>query len=117
MFVSDLCLVNFMTHPLIYYVFSNGVLCVSASTVKEEDSKKVVKKKEVKTKVTLLDGKRAQNAGIALARIKANPEERSTPAALFEGVKKKVMRLDDTGFTTDQLKSLEVRFVFLCTVV
>jgi hypothetical protein len=61
-------------------------------------SKPVVSKpKEVKKqKVILIDRKRAQNAGIALARIKFSPED----------LKQKVLTMDDEGINTDQLKSL-----------
>ena len=45
----------------------------------------------------LVDMKREQNAGIALARIKI----------AFEDVKNKIMNFEDEAFTTDQLKSLE----------
>ena len=48
-------------------------------------------------KVVLIDMKRAQNAGIALARIRFSHDE----------IRRKVTDLDDHGFTTDQLRSME----------
>ena len=48
-------------------------------------------------RINLIDMKRGQNAGIALARIKIS----------FEDVKNKVMSFEDEVFTTDQLKSLD----------
>ena len=42
--------------------------------------------------------KRAQNAGIALARIKMS----------FEEIKNKITSMNDEGLSTEQLKSLEV---------
>jgi hypothetical protein len=66
---------------------------------KEEQPKKEVKKvvKEVKKqKVVLIDMKRAQNGGIALARIRFS----------FDDLKRKIVNMDDEGITTDQLKSL-----------
>lgn len=64
----------------------------------EEDPKKAVKAKEPKKqKVILIDMKRAQNGGIALARIKFK----------FEELRDKIKNMDDHGLTTDQLKSIE----------
>jgi hypothetical protein len=72
--------------------------------VEQEDSKKskaVEQKKSrresvKKQKVVLIDMKRAQNGGIALARIRFS----------FEDLKRKISNMDDEGLTTDQLKSL-----------
>ena len=47
--------------------------------------------------INLIDMKRGQNAGIALARIKIS----------FEDVKKKIQNFEDEAFSTDQLKSLD----------
>jgi hypothetical protein len=69
----------------------------------EEDAK--VKKKlavskpakEVRKQVVLIDMKRAQNGGIALARIKF----------AFDELKEKIFHMSDEGLTTDQLKSMQ----------
>ena len=50
-------------------------------------------------RVNLIDMKRGQNAGIALARIKMS----------FAEVKERISLMDDEIFTTDQLRSLSVR--------
>ena len=47
----------------------------------------------------LIDMKRGQNAGIALARIKMS----------FAEVKERISLMDDEIFSTDQLRSLSVR--------
>jgi hypothetical protein len=58
----------------------------------------------------LIDMKRNQNAGIALARIKLP----------FEEIRQKIFAMDDATFSFDQLQSLEVMwntedmFVFAC---
>jgi len=68
-------------------------------TVENKSEKKVVvqEKKDVKkTKVVLIDMKRAQNGSIALARIKFSPEESRS----------KIANMNDDGITTDQLKSM-----------
>jgi hypothetical protein len=49
-------------------------------------------------RVNLIDMKRGQNAGIALARIKMS----------FAEVKDRISQMDDEIFTTDQLRSLSV---------
>ena len=49
-------------------------------------------------RVNLIDMKRGQNAGIALARIKMS----------FAEVKERISLMDDEIFTTDQLRSLSV---------
>jgi hypothetical protein len=51
---------------------------------------------KLRKRVNLIDMKRGQNAGIALARIKMS----------FNDVKEKVSLMDDGAFTTDQLRSL-----------
>jgi hypothetical protein len=48
--------------------------------------------------VTLVDPKRGQNAGIALARIKLS----------FEDVRTKIMRMENDAFTPEQLTNLEL---------
>lgn len=58
------------------------------------DAKK--KKEAKKQRVVLIDMKRAQNGGIALARIRFD----------FDELKRKIMNMEDDGITTDQLKSL-----------
>ena len=50
-------------------------------------------------RVNLIDMKRGQNAGIALARIKMS----------FAEVKERISLMDDEIFSTDQLRSLSVR--------
>ena len=67
----------------------------AAEEKKRKDSMKV--KRETKKKVVLIDMKRAQNAGIALARIRFPYDE----------IRRKIETMDNTGFTTDQLRSLE----------
>jgi hypothetical protein len=65
-----------------------------------EDKKGDAKKpqKEVKkVKVSLINMKRAQNAGIALARIRFS----------YTDLRRKINDMDGEGLTTDQLKSLE----------
>jgi hypothetical protein len=53
--------------------------------------------KEVKKqKIVLIDRKRAQNAGIALARIRFSPED----------LKAKIMKMDDENVSADQLRSM-----------
>ena len=54
-------------------------------------------------RVNLIDMKRGQNAGIALARIKMS----------FAEVKERISLMDDEIFTTDQLRSLSVSASFL----
>merc|ERR1711871_724623 len=61
----------------------------------EKAKEKETVKKNVR--INLIDMKRGQNAGIALARIKIS----------FDEVKRKIMNFEDEVFTTDQLKSLE----------
>ena len=61
----------------------------------EEDKRKDVQQK--KMRVNLIDMKRGQNGGIALARIKAS----------FAEVKERIAAMADEGFATDQLRSLE----------
>ena len=51
---------------------------------------------KLRKRVNLIDMKRGQNAGIALARIKMS----------FNDVKEKISLMDDGAFTTDQLRSL-----------
>lgn len=65
----------------------------------ENSAKEVVKvvKEPKKQKVNIINMKRAQNAGIALARIRFK----------YEDMREKIMNMDDEGLTTDQLKSLE----------
>ena len=70
------------------FVESQAVVKVVKEEVKEGNKKK---------RVNLVDMKRAQNGGIALARIKIS----------FSEVKEKIQRMEDDGFTTDQLRSLE----------
>jgi hypothetical protein len=60
--------------------------------LKEKPKKESAKKQ----KVVLIDMKRAQNGGIALARIRFS----------FVELKTKITNMDDDGLTTDQLKSL-----------
>jgi len=68
-------------------------------TVDKSEKKAIShEKKEVKkTKVVLIDMKRAQNGSIALARIKFSPDQ----------LRIKIINMDDDGITTDQLKSME----------
>ena len=54
-------------------------------------------KEPKKQKVILIDMKRAQNGGIALARIKLSNAE----------VRSKILSMVDDGLSTEQLKSLE----------
>ena len=54
-------------------------------------------KEPKKQKVILIDMKRAQNGGIALARIKLSNAE----------VRSKILTMVDDGLSTEQLKSLE----------
>lgn len=74
----------------------NKLFVESKDARKSDESKgKETTKKNVR--INLVDMKRGQNAGIALARIKIT----------FEDVKNKIMNFEDEAFTTDQLKSLE----------
>ena len=66
----------------------------------ESNTTKVKTEVEVapkKMKINLIDMKRGQNAGIALARIKYSYTE----------IRKKIERMEDESFTADQLHSLE----------
>jgi hypothetical protein len=74
----------------------------SEEAVKAQEAEKALKakaevKKVKKEVVMLVSAKRAQNAGIALARIKVP----------FEDLKVKISNMQDEGLTTDQLLSLE----------
>jgi Formin Homology 2 Domain/Subunit CCDC53 of WASH complex len=63
--------------------------------VQEKPNKPAAEQK--KQRINLIDMKRGQNGGIALARIRLE----------FEEVKQKIMVMDDKVFTTDQLISLK----------
>ena len=65
-----------------------------SAAAKDKKPEKPVEQKKVK--VNLIDAKRAQNAGIALARIKKS----------FDLVRKAVADMDEKEFSTEQLKSL-----------
>jgi hypothetical protein len=69
------------------------------SAAEEPKKKATVAKpaKEAKKQVVLIDMKRAQNGGIALARIKFS----------FDELKEKILNMADEGLTTDQLKSMQ----------
>lgn len=70
------------------------------SNVEENTKKKAVVAKpvkEVKKQVVLIDMKRAQNGGIALARIKFS----------FDELKEKILNMSDENLTPDQLKSMK----------
>lgn len=68
----------------------------SAEDKSKADKAKATKEVK-KTKVILINAKRAQNAGIALARIRYS----------FAELRQKILDMDGEGLTTDQLKSLE----------
>lgn len=63
----------------------------------EKKKKKVVAVAPAKKKITLVDGKRAQNAGIALARIKIS----------FVDLRTKIANMDDSDLNTEQLQNLQ----------
>jgi hypothetical protein len=92
-------LVPYFTSPLILSIF--------ISTHSNDDQLKKPQGETAKSaapltsrkRVNLIDMKRGQNAGIALARIKMS----------FAEVKERISLMDDEIFTTDQLRSLSVR--------
>lgn len=66
----------------------------------DSSSKSTVKKSletTKKTKINLIDAKRGQNAGIALARLKLP----------YEDIRRRVEVMSDDAFSTDQLQSLQ----------
>jgi hypothetical protein len=65
----------------------------AVAEAKNKQKKEAAAKKQ---KVMLIDMKRAQNGGIALARIRFP----------FDELKRKIKNMDDEGLTTDQFKSL-----------
>ena len=69
----------------------------STDTDEKRVSTKPVAQEAKKQRINLIDMKRGQNAGIALARIRMS----------FEEVKSRIMQMDDHVFSTDQLRSLE----------
>lgn len=79
-------------------------LFVDTSDAKASESAKVVAPMSAKKqKVNLVDMKRGQNAAIALSRIKMS----------FEELKRKIMNMDDSAFTIDQLQVGQTHFSYL----
>ncbi|CAN0494905.1 unnamed protein product, partial [Hapterophycus canaliculatus] len=64
----------------------------------EEAKRKDVKKKEAPKEISLLDGKRAMNTSIAIARIKMTHAE----------TRQAIMNMDETALSSNVLQSLQV---------
>ena len=97
----------YITYSLSIYITPYTFLNTSLYRTKEDDAKAAAAKIKlekaastvIKKKVmaNVIDGKRAQNGGIALARIKLS----------FELVREKIKNMDESDFSPEQLKNLE----------